>query len=127
MLMPHERALLIIYCHDHLLAECPQCSEPTHPDQLIITEARDFCRHCRADLTSILRNHLAECTVIRAQARELAERARETRRQSWEVVKHSQQLRDDADVLAREAEFEQERARQVKRGQNPDSRASRRE
>jgi hypothetical protein len=69
-----------------------------------ILTLRDFCPVCRADLTAILRKHLAECTWIRVQTRETRERAQEVRQQARDTAKQSQQARDRADVLAREAE-----------------------
>jgi hypothetical protein len=78
MLTPDERALLRKYCHEHPVATCPQCAEALAFDGLgtdIIIGRRDFCPMCRADLTTALRLHLATCTVMRTQARELRERA----------------------------------------------------
>jgi hypothetical protein len=79
MLMPDERALLRKYCHEHPVVACPQCSEALTFERLgsdIIIGRRDFCPTCRADLTAALRLHLATCTLMRAQAREIRERAR---------------------------------------------------
>ncbi len=39
---------------------------------------RDFCPKCRADLTTAVLKHLAECTLKRVQAREARAPARET-------------------------------------------------
>jgi len=80
MLMPDQRALLVMHCNDHPIAMCPRCSEALTFEQLgadIIMGIRDFCPRCRADLTTIVLRHLAECTLKRVQAREARERARE--------------------------------------------------
>lgn len=81
MLMPEQRALLLVHCNDHPVAVCPQCSEGLAFEQLgadIIRGKRDFCPMCRADLTAAVLKHLAECTFTRVQAREARARARET-------------------------------------------------
>jgi hypothetical protein len=78
MLMPDERALLRRYCHEHPVATCPQCSQALTLEGLgtdIIIGRRDFCPACRTDLTGAVRLHFATCTVMRAQAREIRERA----------------------------------------------------
>ena len=46
---------------------------------------RDFCPMCRADLTPAVFKHLAECTLMRAQEREIGERA---------VLEESERLRE---------------------------------
>jgi hypothetical protein len=87
MLMPDERALLVTYCHDHPIAVCPQCSEALTFDRIgadVIMGKRDFCPMCRADLTNALREHLAECTLMRIQARETRARSREIRQEARE-------------------------------------------
>lgn len=80
MLMPGERALFLSHCHDHPVAVCPQCSEALTLDRVgadVIMGKRDFCPVCRADLFTALREHLAECTLMRAQERETRDRARQ--------------------------------------------------
>ena len=124
MLRPGERAALFAHCHDHSVAVCPQCSESVTFDRIgtdIIGGVRDFCPQCRTDLTEALREHLANCTFIRVQARETRERAKQTREQAHKTAKQSQQLRDTADVLMREAEDAQQKARDAKRGPKPRS------
>jgi hypothetical protein len=121
MLTLGQRAALLIYCADHPVAVCPQCSEAVSIAE-IATDAfmsyLDYCPRCTADLTASLRKHLEECTRIRIQ--ETRERAQATREQARETGKQSEQLRDQAELLAAEAEVELERARRVKRGQSPD-------
>ena len=122
MLTPDERAALATHCHDHPVAVCPRCSAVVNaPDIATDTPValRDFCPKCWADLTSRLRQHLAECTWIRVQARETRDRAQELREQARQTGKESHQLRDRADVLAREAEAAQQHSRDVKRGTTP--------
>jgi hypothetical protein len=78
MLMPEERALLLQYCDDHPVAACPRCSEAVTFDHIgagVITATRDFCPSCHSDLTNVLRGHLAECTLMRVQAREVRDLA----------------------------------------------------
>jgi hypothetical protein len=105
MLTPDERAALVVYCHDHAVAVCPDCSASLQVNEIgvdLILGRRDYCHRCRADITRALRDHLAGCTWMRVQGRE---------------VKASEGLRDRADVLAREAEVQQRRSRDVKRWQ----------
>ena len=70
MLMPDQRALLVTLCNDHPVAVRPWCSEALTFQQLgadIIMGKRDFCRKCRADLTTTVLKHLAECTLKQVQ------------------------------------------------------------
>jgi hypothetical protein len=120
MLTPDERWALVVYCGDHPVAVCPTCSEAVTIHRVgadLILARHDFCPICRADLTATMRKHLAECTWIRVQGREVRERAQELRQQTRETAKRSEQARDRADVLAREAEDAQRKCRDVKRGQ----------
>ena len=81
MLMPDQRALLVMHCNDHPVAVCPQCSEALTFNRIsadVILGKRDFCPMCRADLTVAVLKHLAECTLPRVQGRETPERARKT-------------------------------------------------
>jgi hypothetical protein len=112
MLLPAERALLSTYCHDHPVAICPRCSEALTFHRIgadLLLGRRDFCPACRADLTTALHKHLSECTVMQVQAAEKRERAREIQTEARETAKYSQQLRDQADVLAQDAEDAQPR------------------
>jgi hypothetical protein len=122
MLTPDERAALTVHCDDHPVAICPRCHEPVTAARLgidVILGRRDFCPACGADLTGALRTHLADCTWIRVQGREIRQRAQAVRQQARATAKDSQQLRDRADVLSREAEAATEDSRQAKRGQPP--------
>jgi hypothetical protein len=80
MLIPDERRMLLTTCSDHAVAVCLQCSEAVTFERVgadLLMGRRDFCPVCRADLTAALRQHLAECTLIWVQEREVRERARE--------------------------------------------------
>jgi hypothetical protein len=122
MLNLDERVTLVIHCHDHAVAVCPSCAAVLQASDIgtdVVRGLRDFCSGCRADLTAVLREHLADCTWMRVQALEGRRRAREIQQQALETSKSSQQLRDRADVLAGEAEAAQQESREVKRGQPP--------
>jgi hypothetical protein len=87
MLTPGERALFMTYCNEHPVAVCPQCFEALTFERIgadIFGKRRDFCPMCRADVTTVLRQHLAECTLMQAQAREARERPRAIRREAQE-------------------------------------------
>jgi hypothetical protein len=95
MLMPDQRKLLVMHCNDHPVAVCPHCSEALTLERIgadIVLGKRDFCPMCRAGLTAIMLEHLAECTVMRVQGHETRERAREIRQEARETSKRSQQL-----------------------------------
>lgn len=77
MLTPDERALLVRYCSDHPVAVCHQCSEFLAFDQMaanLFSGKRDLCPRCRADLATVVRQHLAECTLMCVQVREALDR-----------------------------------------------------
>jgi hypothetical protein len=100
MLTPDERALLRKYCHEHPVATCPQCSDVLALDGLgtdIIIGRRDFCPTCRTDLTPALRLHLVECTVMRAQAREIRNRAQQMEPNGRGPSERIPHLQDDVD------------------------------
>lgn len=81
MLRQEERGLLLAHCRDHPVAACPQCSERVTFERIgadVIMGRRDFCPICRADLTSAIRQHLAECTLMRVQEREARGRLQQT-------------------------------------------------
>src|SRR5262249_2635345 len=59
------------------------------------------CPFCHTDLTASIRTHLYACAMLPAEVRRRAQEARDAARH---LVKQSQQLRDNADVLIREAE-----------------------
>jgi hypothetical protein len=119
-----ERVALIVYCGDHSVAVCPECSEMMHFDELgqdVVLGRRDVCPACNADLTAALRRHLAGCTWMRVQVRETRERAQAIREAAIETRKTSEQLWDRADLVTAQAEAEQQRGRRLKRGQDTGS------
>jgi hypothetical protein len=127
MLTLSERVALVVHCGDHLAVICPECSEATSFDQPgtnIVTSIPDCCPRCNAELTHRFRQHLAECTWIRVQVRGTRSIAHAMHDDARRTVKVSEQLRDRADVLAREAESERERGRRIRRGPAPESHAT---
>ena len=97
-----ERALLFSYCLNHPLARCQACARRFHLRQL----AADLdgglrCSQCRRDLTDSVRAHLYACAMLPAEIRRRAVAARGA---ALSLVKRSQQLHDNADVVMREAE-----------------------
>ena len=60
-----------------------------------------LCPRCRTDLTDSVRAHLYACTMLAAGVRR---RAREVRGVALGLVKRTNELRDRADLLVREAE-----------------------
>ena len=97
-----ERALLFSYCLNHLVARCQACARRFHLRQL----AADLdgglrCSQCRRDLTDSVRAHLYGCAMLPAEVRRRAVAACAA---ALSLVKRSQQLHDNADVLMREAE-----------------------
>ena len=105
VLSAEERTVLFLYCRDHSVVECARCSgtfslrEVVSLDQVGIRS--HSCPRCHVDLTDRIRAHLYSCAMLPAEVRR---RAAATREAAWNLVKQSQQLRDNADVLMREAE-----------------------
>ena len=60
-----------------------------------------MCPRCRKDLIENVRGHLSGCATLPSEVRLRAQAVREA---AQRLVKHSQELRDNADVLIREAE-----------------------
>jgi len=115
MLTPDERALIFRYCWDHTVAECLTCGRGVGWRELAadpLDGRSNLCPHCRKDLTENVRAHLYRCALMPAQVRQRAEALREAARH---LVKQSQQLRDAADVLVREAEVAVRKERQALR------------
>lgn len=103
-LTPEERALLFVYCSDHYVAHCLGCDIRFRIAELAadpLFGRTNLCPRCRRDLTESARAHLYSCALLPAEVRQ---RAREVREAAQHLVKQSQQLRDKADVLIREAE-----------------------
>lgn len=99
-----ERALLFKFCWDHVVTECAACRLRFRQHEL----AADFfehrshlCPRCRVDLTENIREHLFACALVPKDVRWRAEDVRDAARK---LIKESQELLDQADVLRREAE-----------------------
>ena len=104
MLTPEERALVFVYCSEHVLAQCPACGSTVRSAQLskdFVGASANRCPKCRRDLTEEIRAHLFSCGMLPAEIRRRAQGAREA---AQRLLKESQQLRDRSDVLIREAE-----------------------
>src|SRR5262245_11043437 len=113
-LTAEERALVFLYCADHVVAHCVPCNKTYRSTELasdlLGTHGTNLCPHCRRDLTENVRTHLFRCTMLPAEVRLKAQAVREA---AQHLVKESQQARDRSDVLIREAEallFEAQRA-----------------
>ena len=103
-LTPEERILLFRYCWEHVVAKCLACNASFRQHQLggdLLAHRSYLCPRCRADLTESLRGHLYGCARLPEEVRQRAQDAREAARR---LVKDSSQLRDQAEVLMREAE-----------------------
>ena len=114
VLTPEERALVFTYCSGHVVARCPICDMGLRYTELatdILGGSRtNMCPRCRQDLTQAVRAHLFRCATLPSEVRL---RARAVREASQHLVKQSQELRDNAAVLIREAEvalFESQQA-----------------
>ena len=99
-----ERAVLFRYCLDHVVAECPRCSQDFRQTELgsdLFGGRTHVCPRCRMDLTERVREHVYDCANLPSAVRRSAREARAAARR---LVKESHPLSDRADVLAREAE-----------------------
>jgi len=99
-----ERALLFLYCSNHAVAHCLGCDIRFSMTQLAadpLGARTNLCPRCRRDLTESARAHVYSCAMAPAEIRL---RARQVREAAQHLVKQTQQARDRADVLIREAE-----------------------
>lgn len=104
VLTSEELGVLFLYCSDHVVAHCVGCSIRVRLSELAadaLGGRTNFCPRCRQDLTEPAREHLYGCAMLPAEVRR---RAQDVREAALLLVKQSQQLRDTADVLIREAE-----------------------
>jgi len=105
VLSAEERTLLFIYCRDHQVAECVRCAGKFRLREVASLDLFGIrshgCPWCHTDLTDSIRAHLYGCAMLPTEVRRRAQAAREGARS---LVKHSQQLRDAADLARREAE-----------------------
>lgn len=108
-----ERNLLAVYCWQHFVAQCLACDRSFWLSELAadpLDGRTIMCPRCRRDLTENVRGHLYACAMLPSEVRL---RARAVREAAQHLVKQSQELRDNADVLIREAEaalFESQQA-----------------
>jgi hypothetical protein len=103
-LTPEERALVFIYCSDHIVTKCTPCGLEFHMMQLAadpLGGRTNLCPRCRTDLTASVRAHLFACAI---PPEEIRLRAQEVRDAAQMLVKRSQKVVDRSDVLIREAE-----------------------
>jgi len=99
-----ERALLFKYCFDHAVAECPTSGQDFRQSELgsdLLGDRTHLCPRCRVELIERVREHLYSCPMLPGEVRR---RTREARAAARKLAKESGQLRDQADVLMREAE-----------------------
>lgn len=114
-LSAQERALLVYYCWDHVVVQCPNCSGHFRVSALAsdLLESRTYlCAHCGKDLTDGVRTHLYACTLLPQKVRRRAQALREAARA---LVKQSRQLCDISDVLVQEADVALSKSRKFKR------------
>ena len=114
VLTPEEKALIFGYCSGHVVARCAACDISYRYTELaadIFGGSRtNVCPRCHQDLTEAIRAHLFCCAMLPSEVRT---RARAVREAAQRLVKQTQELRDNADVLIREAEaalFESQQA-----------------
>ena len=100
-----ERALVVTFCWDHVVARCPRCNVSFHYMGLTADTlgggGTNLCPQCRLDLTDAVRAHLLCCATVPTALRL---RAQELRDAAQRLVKESHQLRDKSEVVIREAE-----------------------
>jgi hypothetical protein len=106
MLTPEERAILLAYCVNHVVASCLACGRGFHLSELVtepLGGRANLCPQCRRDLTEMVRAHLYGCGVMPARVRNQATELREAARN---LVKQSQQLRDRSEVLVAQMAYD---------------------
>jgi len=99
-----ERALLFVYCSDHVVADCLSCFMSFRLIELAadpLGGRTNLCPRCRKDLTQNVRSHLFSCVELPSEIRE---RTREVREAAQILIKRSHELSNRSDVLMREAE-----------------------
>jgi hypothetical protein len=109
-----ERALLFVYCSDHVVAQCLSCGLSFRMTELAADPLGGghtvLCPRCRKDLTENARAHVYGCAMLPSEVRLRAKTVREA---AQHLMKQSRELRDASDVLVREAEvvlFESQQA-----------------
>ena len=114
-LTPEERHLLILYCSDHIVAQCLSCGLSFRLMELaseLLGSRTSLCRTCHKDLTVNVRAHLYGCAMLPSEVRR---RAQAVRAAAKHLVKQSQGLRDGTEVLMVEAKVAFFDARQALR------------
>ena len=112
-LTPEERALLFVYCSDHIVAKCLWCVAGFRMTELAadpLGGRTNLCPQCGKDLTQSVRAHVFACAVPPS---EIQQRAQEVRDAAQILIKRSKELSDQSYVLIREAEarlFERQQA-----------------
>jgi hypothetical protein len=105
VLTREERALVFLYCSEHVVARCLPCYVSyRYTDlaaEMVGGSRTNMCPRCRQDLTEAVRAHLFRCATL---PWEIRLRTKAVREASRHLVEQSQELRDQSDVLIREAE-----------------------
>jgi hypothetical protein len=122
VLSAEEWALLFTYCRNHAVGDCVRCAGKFHLREVVSIDQfgirSNGCPWCHTDLTDSIRVHLYSCAMLPTEIRRRAQAAREASRH---LIKQSQQARDTADVLMREAEVALQALRETMR-QSPNRR-----
>src|SRR5262245_57972496 len=122
-LAPDERSRLIRICWNHEVAVCPGCSRTYRMNQLgtdVFSDRYHLCPFCGVDLSLSIRQHIADCSVIRlndpwwqADTREALTRAHQTRKNSRQLRDASELTRIVSEVLRDRVQDTTESARQA--------------
>jgi hypothetical protein len=99
-----ERALIFVYCTDHIVAQCLSCGLDFRIMELAtdpLADRTNMCPRCRKNLTENVRTHLYGCAKVPAEVRLRAQALREA---AQLLVRQSQELVENADARIREAE-----------------------
>ena len=123
-LTPDERSRLIRTCRNHTVAKCPVCSRTYRIIEMgtdLSSDRYHLCPTCRVDLTRSIRQHIADCSVIRlndpwwqADTREALTRAHATRKASQQLRDASELARIESEVLLRKLRDAADAARLTK-------------
>ena len=97
VLTPEERALVFVYCSNHVVTYCVLCDRKYRFTELgadVFGGCRtNVCPRCRTDLTEQVRTHLLRCAMLPSEVRRRSQAVREAAKN---LVKQRQQLRDTA-------------------------------
>src|SRR5262249_48706050 len=103
-LTPEERALLFVYCSDHIVAKCLWCVAGFRMTELAADPLRgrmNLCPQCGKDLTQSVRAHVFACVVPTSEMRQ---RRPEVGAAAQIRIRRSKELPDKPSVLLRAAE-----------------------